>query len=357
MPVWWEGDLVSMDGHGRGPYRAWQNQAPALLVAPGGGRDRQEAADRGTNGSRLIANTRGAQDPGTLFDAGQKWPPRLLQESSTQIDDAGQSRTRGMADPRLFAGARKERAARGYAASRRGGVTPDAGVALLIQKANGRGPYEASMSGDKALSEALRTTTLRGGAEGGGSREGCGKGTNTSGAGGIVDPGTIAERADLIRARLVKASGGEAGFSKDYGTCMGKGWRLFGPGDIAVRSDADRVAADALQVEILNTDALSLTLEWAPRLGKRASVYLDPPYQGATGYPVACARDEVLRIAETWARHGARVVLSEAVGLAAELGAGWEQAQLRAMPKAEWVTVYGCGLRAILPPLLRACAP
>lgn len=245
-------DLVSMDGHGRGPYRAWQmtgQPAGPKLIASDGRGDPREAGARTTRGERLIATTRGGQEPGAPFEAGHK-------------------------------------------------------------------------------------------------------GTDTRGGGGIVDPGTIADRADRIRARLVKASGGEAGFGYDDGVRRGKGWRLFEPGDIADRADRIRGAAIG-EALIVHAGAADLTAEWAPRLGARGRIYLDPPYQGATGYPVGCPRDEVLAIAETWARHGARVVLSEAVGLAAELGAGWTETRLREGPKAEWVTCFGVDTRAILPPLLR----
>jgi hypothetical protein len=124
------------------------------------------------------------------------------------------------------------------------------------------------------------------------------KGTDTRGGGGIVDPSTIAARADAIRSRM--------------------------HGDVRIE----------------HRGALELTEEWAPRIGPAGRVYLDPPYQGATGYPATCPREEVLVIAETWARHGARVVLSEACGLAAELGAGWEQIEIEGTKKPEWLTIY-----------------
>lgn len=76
VPVWWAGgaDLVSMDGHGRGPYPAWQATcAPKLLQCKG-------------------------DQP---YDAGQKDPSyhaRLLQWASGRIDGAGQ---RESSEPRL----------------------------------------------------------------------------------------------------------------------------------------------------------------------------------------------------------------------------------------------------------------
>ncbi len=53
-------------------------------------------------------------------------------------------------------------------------------------------------------------------------------------------------------------------------------------------------------------------------------VYLDPPYVGCTGYGVNTGRDTVLEMADRYRRGGATVAISEAVGLAGELGWGWE---------------------------------
>lgn len=161
--------------------------------------------------------------------------------------------------------------------------------------------------------------------------------------GGMQDPGTIAERLDQTRARLVQWAGPGGRVRPN----AGKGFNAAGaggivdPGTVAARVEAARVEA-----VIEHRDALDLIREWAPVLGARARIYLDPPYQGATGYPVTCPREHVLAIAEESGRHGGRVVLSEAVGLAGELGPGWRDVCLRRAPKPEWVTVYGCGAAA-----------
>lgn len=259
VPVWWEGCevlaapgdgrerqrayertpstplLVSMDGHGRGPYPAWQmtGQAREEGAPPRAGRSSSGHPGSGADDVRAACAKGVHGGPGRT--------PRPLQEASTQIDEAGQ---RQATEPKLLAqsGARRD---------------------------GSRGACGASM-----------------------------KGRDSNGGGGIVDPGTIAGRLDAIRERLT------------------------------------------VMPTIEHRGALDLTLEWAPRIGKAGLVYLDPPYQGATGYPAVCPRDEVLTIAETWARHGARVVLSEAVGLAGDLGPGWEQEQLPSTRKPEWITVY-----------------
>lgn len=238
VPVWWEGDeIVSMDGHGRGPYRAWQATAQ----------------------------------------------PKLVQWASTKVDEAGQTRA---TEPRLLA-------------------SDGRGV--------GRPPGHR---GDKAAAK----------------KQACGKGFNAAGAGGMVNPVTIADRLDAIRQAVLRLS-----FAP-----MHLRWRQDAYGPPCFHAEPGHGRATTVQ----HCDALDLVREWAPRLGQRARIYLDPPYKDATGYPVTCPRDHVLAIAEESARHGGRVVLSEAVGLAAELGPGWRQVQLRRGPKPEWVTLFNCAEQA-----------
>lgn len=70
-------------------------------------------------------------------------------------------------------------------------------------------------------------------------------------------------------------------------------------------------------------------------------VYLDPPYRGCTGYGWDVGRAALLELAGAWARAGAVVAISEAEGLAAELGTGWHQVDVTAWGggKPEWVTL------------------
>lgn len=268
VPVWWEGAEV--------------------LAAPGPGRERQPAADRGANGLRAQSGPRADGTRGTCI-ASMCGASALVQHASTKVDAAGQ---RQATELRLVATT--------HGNGQPPGVPYDAGCKGSLMASDGRGvPREA---GHKQMRS-----------EGGKS-------------GGIVDPGTIATRLDAIRAACAKGTN-----AAGAGGIVDPGTRVF------------------------HTDALTLVTEWAPRLGAAGRWYLDPPYQGATGYPATCPREEVLVIAETAARYGGRVVLSEAVGLAAELGRGWSQVQLRDGKRPEWVTLYGCDARAHLPPILRAC--
>jgi hypothetical protein len=240
-----------------------------------------EGGDAGQGGiSRLLAGSEGSEGSEGSRSANAKGvhggPGRLVQHASTQIDEAGQ---RQATEPRLLA---------------QSGPRTD----------GSRGTTIASMSGDKAT---LLASDGRGVPRVTGHR-----GRDSRAGGGIMDPGTVADRIDAIRR-----------------------------------------ASTGVEVCVVHAEAGALTASWAPVLGSRALVYLDPPYAGRTGYPVACPRAEVLHIAETWARHGAKVVISEAIGLADELGPTWEEIRLCPGPKPEWVTVHGCDTWAVLPPLLK----
>ena len=84
-------------------------------------------------------------------------------------------------------------------------------------------------------------------------------------------------------------------------------------------------------------------------------VYLDPPYLGdgsrkITGYPHGtCSRETVVRLARAWSERGATVAISECVGLAGDLGAGWHEVEIThgrrgqkrtfSVQKAEWLTM------------------
>lgn len=78
-----------------------------------------------------------------------------------------------------------------------------------------------------------------------------------------------------------------------------------------------------------------------------ATVYMDPPYQGAPRYACLFPRADVLDVAWRWARVADLVVVSEAEPLALP---GWHFAPLRASGKPEWLTMSRpcpavCGLQ------------
>jgi len=85
-------------------------------------------------------------------------------------------------------------------------------------------------------------------------------------------------------------------------------------------------------------------LSWALPLCRpdRVVVYLDPPYVDRTGYILPADRADVLDQADRYRAAGALVGISEAVGLAGDLGAGWHQADLTGEHRgkgAEWLTL------------------
>lgn len=117
------------------------------------------------------------------------------------------------------------------------------------------------------------------------------------------------------------------------------------PSTIADRLDALRAGFDAWKgkggtLDLWHGGASSLILALLPAIaqaraeGWRVVVYLDPPYQGATGYERSCSRAEVLDMSRVLDGVGAEVVISEAVGLPLE---GWHYQELPSK-KPEWLT-------------------
>ncbi len=77
-------------------------------------------------------------------------------------------------------------------------------------------------------------------------------------------------------------------------------------------------------------------------------VYLDPPYQGTTGYAADLPREEVLALARRWRGQGALVMVSEAEPLEELVAEGWHQVDLTdgsqtggnlGRIRTEWVTM------------------
>lgn len=134
------------------------------------------------------------------------------------------------------------------------------------------------------------------------------------------------------------------------GESRGRTGGMVNPGTIADRIEAIAQAFRGVQVEVHHGDARlpegacgpgwngTLYGHWA-RLADlaRTYVYLDPPYQGATGYGWDCPRESVLVLARAWERAGAVVAISEAVPLDLE---GWHHLELTLRGgKPEWLTL------------------
>ena len=104
------------------------------------------------------------------------------------------------------------------------------------------------------------------------------------------------------------------------------------------------LAAVAAEVEIQGGRLLAddLLNDLRARGGlEGAVVYLDPPYVGGTGYCLRSDREGLLALARTCREAGATVAISEACGLADELGPGWYEADLSSRHRGhgrEWLT-------------------
>jgi len=86
-----------------------------------------------------------------------------------------------------------------------------------------------------------------------------------------------------------------------------------------------------------------------PRLPEGVIVYMDPPYLDTTGYKHDLPREEVVKMARTWAAAGATVCISEAEPIPDLVAEGWHAVEISATRKgqkrtfskqqAEWLTL------------------
>lgn len=105
----------------------------------------------------------------------------------------------------------------------------------------------------------------------------------------------------------------------------GRGGGPIGGGgkvDIAGFADDLEALGGLGRVQVAHSKAEGL--DWPSIIQPGDVVYLDPPYVGCTGYGWDCERQAVLELARELTELGAVVGISEAEGLAAELGDGWE---------------------------------
>ena len=65
-----------------------------------------------------------------------------------------------------------------------------------------------------------------------------------------------------------------------------------------------------------------------PRLPEGSWVYIDPPYQGTTGYAHDLPREEVVRLARLWREAGAHVCISEAEPIPDLVAEGWHVVEI-----------------------------
>lgn len=302
VPIWWDG--------WRTDDQRWVSTRPQQ---GGGVRDAKHALDTRKDrppgaappGRRPRRETRAANDRGEDL----RWPGHQAQRDAWMASD-------GRGEPRP-AGARAV-----------GGRWEKGQVEGRVQDAThgqrdtgGSWRFDAR-PGDAALDREAGQAGWRMGEEQKKARRGSRtiseKGTAAGRTGGMVNPGTIADRVEAIaRAFAGLAVSVHHGSAHELGECTSL---VCG----AAQLDGVRCAEDECDME---------------RGGRpsRAFVYLDPPYVGATGYGWDMPRAEVLELARRWADAGAVVAVSEAEPLALE---GWHHLELtREGGKPEWLTI------------------
>lgn len=174
------------------------------------------------------------------------------------------------------------------------------------------------------------------------------KGTSHGRTGGMVNPCTIATRIEALAESFagvdVQVHHGDA---HAHAEALGIARRLWW----SDREECDCVDCDGTWcvwcLEHHGRRPCPVEEEAkasAPRLLLGAAyVYLDPPYQGATGYGWDMPRAEVLALARRWADAGAVVAVSEAEPLPLE---GWHHLELtREGGKPEFLTLSRAPVR------------
>ena len=93
------------------------------------------------------------------------------------------------------------------------------------------------------------------------------------------------------------------------------------------QKSAGAYAADLDDLPELPATVLVEAVE-PPRLPEGSWVYIDPPYQGTTGYAHDLPREEVVRLARLWREAGAHVCISEAEPIPDLVAEGWHVVEI-----------------------------
>lgn len=163
-------------------------------------------------------------------------------------------------------------------------------------------------------------------------------------------PAAIAPDARTVNPREVARWLAEAWLT--YGQASGNGFRATAGGTWPDRPPDVTTAADRLH-GLPHVPAAILPdareVDPGPDLPPGTVVYMDPPYQGTTGYGHDLPRVEVVALARRWAAAGATVAISEAEPIPQLVGEGWRavridgervgQKRTFSRQQAEWVTM------------------
>lgn len=159
----------------------------------------------------------------------------------------------------------------------------------------------------------------------------CQKGTGGGKINGLTDPGTVADRCQVLAGwRMGTKPNGEQQVAGQ--TRRGSGVRRP-----ALVADRVRHLPRLQDLEVHHIDVREYS---PPKDASDCVVYFDPPYEGRTGYSVGLPRHSVLKVAQRWAEAGAVVAISEAVPLDLE---GWHHLEITSLGRAgcgpEWLTM------------------
>ena len=137
------------------------------------------------------------------------------------------------------------------------------------------------------------------------------------------DKWCMGERPEFGGVRSISQKGNGAG--SDAG--------IVNPATIAERIEAVRAAFAETVVEVRHGDAAELPVV----VDRPTFVYVDPPYRGATGYGWDCERPALIELAQRWSDARAVVAISEAEPLEIP---GWHTVELTLEGgKPEWLTL------------------
>lgn len=162
-------------------------------------------------------------------------------------------------------------------------------------------------------------------------RKVCQKGTREDGGGGVSRTSTVATRLEHLAAAFLALSAGS--YAQKPVTIRAGAWKTAGFGGLISDASRERGFPERMDLGATSNRVVSIADSRLPHAvvyqGRaediqpwdyhdRDVVYLDPPYQGCTGYAADCAREAVVDLAWAWHNAGATVVISEAVPLEIE---------------------------------------
>ncbi len=137
-------------------------------------------------------------------------------------------------------------------------------------------------------------------------------------------PAKVSPGAEAVDPREVARWTVRASWSYEQGNVS---TGFVGPGE---RRQDTTTTTTARKVDALPELPATVLVEAVepPRLPEGSWVYIDPPYQGTTGYAHDLPREEVVRLARLWREAGAHVCISEAEPIPDLVAEGWHVVEI-----------------------------